>query len=632
MSGWYARVARWLWLLALTVLPGCAMVGVSHVKPQDYLNARRAGIVDTGRLSDSSRQTLTVVALTGAGCTDAFTACMDTVMHSRGLDDEQRLSASAELWLASAIQADNAKPGAPISDAAFNAYLQSARSAYAYLFFTERKPPQRAFEIRQMQVIDFYNFAVQRAVGHMFEQLPRLGAQWETTAMAGWRVFRPLSDSSLSSRRVVPSELIASAGLRFNGLRNTYRRDGFGTEFVAVLPKAAAVPEVPWREPRYVPMTGALVFDGDTLDQVMATRQVQLVARDPYRDDSMTIGRSEVPLAANFTAAYGVWLARAGFAQQSIRSMLGRDGGLTTPRVLLMQPYDPDRLTVVMLHGLASSPEAWINVSNEVMGDRELRQNYQVWEVYYPTNAPMAVNLAQIRKALHATISHFDPGGTARASNDMVLVGHSMGGVIARLLVSSSGDQLWKLLPLGEHLSAARRAKIRERLGPYLNFQPMPQVTRAVFLSAPHRGTPYARKRLARWITNLVRLPLNVVKTVASVSDLLKDDSGKKPPLKIVNGVGNLSDQDPFILATENLPISPKVRYHSIIGVYKRGDTPLDQTSDGVVPYASAHLAGAVSELVVPSWHSVQETPAAILELRRILHLQLDATGKMPVR
>ena len=625
-AGWCARIGRRTALLVIFAPAGCAMVGVSQVKPHDYFNARNADIIDTNRLSDSSTQALNVVALTAAHCGEAFEACMDTVQHSPGLDDEQRLSAAAELWLARAIRADKAKPGAAMNDVAFDAYLQSARSAYAYLFFTGRKPSQRAFEVRQMQVTDFYNFSVQRAVSHLFAQLPRLGVQLKKTSMAGWSVIRPLSDLEFSTHNAVPSELIASSALRFKGLRNIYRRDGFGTEFVAVAPTVAEQPDIAWREPGYVPMTGALVFDGGTLDQVMATRQVQLVARDPYRDESMTIGGNNVPLAANFTAAYGVWLARSGFARQSIRSLLGHEGGITTPRVLLMQPYDPDRLTVVMLHGLASSPEAWINVANEVMGDRQLRLNYQVWEVYYPTNAPIAVNLAEIRTALDATLAHVDPGGKARASNHMVLVGHSMGGVIARLLVSSSGDALWKLLPPREHLSATRRAKLRERLAPYLQFQPMPQVSRAVFLSAPHRGTPYAQQRLARWIGNLIRLPSNVLKTVANVSELLKDDTGQVHTLRVGNGVGNLSDEDPFIRATENLRISPRVRYHSIIGVYKRGGAPLVSTSDGVVPYTSAHLDGATSELVVPSWHSVQETPEAILELRRILRQQLEST------
>jgi pimeloyl-ACP methyl ester carboxylesterase len=344
------------------------------------------------------------------------------------------------------------------------------------------------------------------------------------------------------------------------------------------------------------------------------------------------VGGQVVPLGANFTAAYGVWLARSGFASQSIRSLLGREGGIRTPRVLLMQPYDPDRLTVVMLHGLASSPEAWINVANEVMGDEELRRHYQVWEVYYPTNLPVAVNLANIRKALDATLKHYDPSGQARASRNMVLIGHSMGGVIARLLVSSSGERLWSVLPVRANLPAAKRQRLRQRLAPYLQVSPMPQVTRAVFLAAPHRGTPYAQHRIARWLGNLIRLPVGVLKEMAGIAELIKsdaDEGGNAPLLRIPNSIDNLSDTDPFIIAAADLPISPRVHYHTIVGVYKEKGS-LQDSSDGVVPYASAHLDGADSELAIPSWHSVQETPAAILELRRILRLHLASLRQAP--
>lgn len=609
----------------LLSLSACAMVGVSQIKPHDYVAERRADVLGSSRLSDGTVQALNVVALTTDTCARAFADCTDTVTRSPGLTDEQRLSTLSELWMGRAMKTDRAKAGTPMGDATLDAYLQSARHAYAYLFYTARQPSERPFELRQVQVIGFYNFAVQRALIRFFHVLPQLGTQWTQTSLAGWTVLRPTTDVRLAGDARVPTELIPAADLRFNGLRNVYQRDGFGSDFVAVAPPEAAAAEVPWRNPDYVSMTGALVFDGNTLADVLATKQVRLLARDPYRDDSITVGGRVVPLGANFTAAYGVWLARSGFASQSIRSLLGREGGITTPRVLLMQPYDPGRLTVVMLHGLASSPEAWINVANEVMGDENLRHNYQVWEVYYPTNAPVAVNLAQIRKALDATLQHFDPSGHTRASQNMVLVGHSMGGVIARLLVSSSGDKLWDVVPVRANLSPEKRARVRKRLAPYLQFTPMPQVTRAVFLASPHRGTPYAQHRIARWIGNLIRLPVNVLKEVASLSDLMKGEgSGASTPLRIPNSIDNLSDADPFIAAAVNLPISPRVRYHTIVGVYQPTG-PLATSNDGVVPYQSAHLDGADSELAIPSWHSVQDTPAAILEVRRILTLHAAA-------
>jgi pimeloyl-ACP methyl ester carboxylesterase len=604
-------------------LNACAMVNVSRVKTHDYVNEQRADVIGSGHLSDRTVQALSVVALTVDNCQREFTICTDTVAHSPGLSDEQQLSALAELWLGKAIKIDQA--GTPMADQALDAYLQSARYAYAYLFYTARSPADRAFALRQVQVIGFYNFAVQRTVTRFFQELPQLGTQWTQTSLAGWTVLRPQTDLRLANNARVPTELIPAADLRFKGLRNIYQRDGFGSDFVAVTPAEAPDDTVPWREPDYASMTSALVFDGVTLNDVLATKHVRLLVRDPYRDDSITIAGRTVPLGANFTAAYGVWLARSGFASQSIRSLLGREGGLTTPRVLMMQPYDPNRLTVVMLHGLGSSPEAWINVANEVMGDEELRRNYQVWEVYYPTNAPIAVNLAGIRKALDATLQHFDPSGHARASQNIVLIGHSMGGLIARLLVSSSDDLLWSIVPLRANLSPEKRAQLRERLAPYLQFTPMPQVTRVVFLATPHRGTSYAQNRLARLIGNLIRLPVNVLKEMASLSDLLKDDSATSTPIRIPNSIDNLSDTDPFIVAAANLPISPGVRYHTIVGVYQSKGEPLQDSSDGVVPYKSAHLDGADSELAIPSWHTVQETPAAILELRRILRLHVAA-------
>ncbi|RCS31527.1 alpha/beta hydrolase [Rhodanobacter denitrificans] len=629
-AGTCAWAARCIAIIGLLGLDACAMVGVSHVNTNDYVSQRRADVIVANRLSDRTVQSLNVVALTADNCQREFTACTDTVARSTGLTDEQRLSALAELWLGRALKAERSRRDAAMGDPTLDAYLQSARYAYAYLFYTVRSPAERAFELRQVQVTWFYNLAVQRAMSRFFLELPRLDPGWTQTTLAGWSVLRPQSDVRLAGGTRVPVELIPAGNLRFEGLRNVYRRDGFGSDFVAVAPRETADAAVPWREPDYVPITGALVFAGSTLDQVLATRQVRLLVRDPYHDDTVAVGGRVVPLGANFTAPYGVWLARSGFASQSIRSLLGREGGIKTPRVLLMQPYDPDRLTVVMLHGLASSPEAWINVANEVMGDEKLRRNYQVWEVYYPTNLPVAVNLANIRKALDATLKHYDPSGQARASNNMVLIGHSMGGLIARLLVSSSGERLWSVLPVRANLPAAKRQRLRQRLAPYLQFTPMPQVTRAVFLAAPHRGTPYAQHRLARWIGNLIRLPVAVLQEMGEIAELLKSgDSSEGPSLHVSNSIDNLSDTDPFIVAAANLPISPQVHYHTIVGVYESKGA-LQDSSDGVVPYRSAHLDGADSELAIPSWHSVPETPAAILELRRILRLQLAATKGGP--
>lgn len=621
-----------LWsVLALLFVSGCATVRVAQVSDADYLAQRRADVLTGGHPSASTRATLQIVGLDESRCFDRLPACRDLLLASTGLDDERRLSALAELWLREAQRTDRRDAAV----ARINAYLDTARYAYAYLFFTERKPGVRALEDRQTQVRDYYNVAVRQAMAAMFDYYrgrpPAPEDEHGTFSLevGRWQVVGRLEAVRLAQGRALPKSLIPAPSLAFAGLRNQYRRDGIGGELVAATSHSVVSSREDtraWREMPFPAITAVLRFPGDSLAEVLATRQVQVHGYDPYRQDTVDVAGSRVPLAADFTAAYGLWLARSGFARQALLTLLGKGDVLESPHVYLLQPYDPNRRIVIMLHGLASSPEAWINVANEVLGDEVLRRNYQIWQVYYPTNLPLPLNNVAIREAITKTLAHFDPAGTSVASRDIVMVGHSMGGVLARLMLSSSGDQVWDGIMGRFDIHGSRLRKARQELDPLLRFEPLPQVTRAIFIAAPHRGTPYAERRVARWISGMVRLPVSVLGRFKELTQLLVDPHGAAPAAldRSLTSIDNLSNQSPFVQAAADLPISPRVRYHSIMG----NDTPtvaLALSSDGVVPYSSAHLEGAASEKVVPSWHSVQETPEAILEIRRILHEHIAA-------
>lgn len=625
----FACRGYWAMSLLLLLAPGfslsgCAMVNVGSVSAGEYIAMKRGDILTTGELSAATRDTLGVVGLDEHDCEKQARNCTGTLAASDGLTEERRLATLAEIWLQAAIGL-TPKNQAPESDAALDAYLEVVRHAYAYLFFTARKPGARAFEDRQTQVRDYYNHAVQQAVTGLFQRRRRdePGEAEPSDAplhAGGWTISSDLLRAHLPEWRQFPEELIPASSLSFDGLRSIYRRDGFGAELVAVTPAAAAA-EAVYSEMPAPAVTVLFRFDAESLEELLATRHLQIDGYDPYLQTTVELHGQQVPLAANFTAGYGLWLARSGFAAQSLRTLLGRNRGISKPQVYLMQTYDPQRRIVLMLHGLASSPEAWVNLANEVLGDETLRQHYQVWQVYYPTNMPIAVNHAAIRDAVAQTLRHFDPEGTAAASQNMVLIGHSMGGVLARLMVSSSQDQLWTSLGRGRRLEGARLQHVRSRLNPFLSFEPMPAVGQAIFIAAPHRGTPYAGRRIGRWIGNLVKLPATLLK---GFEDVLREltDEGAVPrsgnARLIPNSIDNLKDTDPFIRAAAVLAISPQVRYHSIIA-RREPQVPLEQSDDGVVPYSSAHLEGAESEMIITSGHSVQETVQAILEIRRIL-------------
>jgi len=633
-------------LCAALLLAGCAGVTVGSISPAEYLAQRRGDVLTTGKLSTSAQEVLRVIGSDADQCRKNGQACRQALSDSSGLTDEQRLSALSEVWLQVALAAGKAGgTTGPAAPETIEAWLETARHAYAYLFFTARKPRDRAFEDRQTQVRDYYNYAVQQAITGLFRRYRQDGSPDDNALprvppVGQWRIDSDLSALELRPDDPVPQELIPAASLTFSGLRNTYRRDGFGAELVAVTNQPAPSPRPaddkaedeaspPYSEMPFPGLTALLRFEGADLRQVLATHTARIVVFDPYRTSTTRLAEQDIPLAANFTSGYGLWLARSDFARQALRSLFGSADGLTRPRIYLMQPYDPNRRTIVMLHGLASSPEAWINVANEVLGDETLRRRYQIWQVYYPTNAPLPINNFAIRQAVTQTLAHFDPTGKAEASRNITLIGHSMGGVLSRLLVSSSEDKLMDALLTSYPMQGAQQQRIEQRLAPYLRFEPLPQVSDAIFIASPHRGTPFANNRIARWVANLITLPVAMLGQLNDISrELMRiAPTQGSEPLRIPNSIDNLSDRDAFVQMSSGLPMNPRVRFHSIIG----NDTPgvvQALSSDGIVPYESAHLDGAASELVIPSAHSVQENPLAILEIRRILREQLLLTPR----
>lgn len=637
MLSFYSYRATFIALLSFLLLTGCAGVKTVSVSTNDYISQRRGDILTTGEMSSAVGVALQVAGINEKQCRNLPQQCRSDLAENIGLGDEQRISALAELWLQEALSIDQKINEGILAEDVLNAYLESARHAYAYLFLTQRSPSQRALEDRQTQVRDYYNFAVQQTVvrtfNHHLESLRKSIDEHGAFSVTSkhWTITGQLNEVRLAERQQIPEQLIPASSLTFKGLRNQYRRDGIGAELVAVTSKRVVNKhsrEEAFSETPFPAITAILRFNGDTLEEVLNTHDVELLGFDPYKRNSVRLAGTKVPLAANFTSGYGLWLARSGFARQSLLTLVGRGEVLEKPRVYLMQPYDPKRRVIIMLHGLASSPEAWINVANEVLGDETLRKNFQVWQVYYPTNTPLAFNQHAIRQAIQETLQAFDPSGQSRASQDVVLIGHSMGGVLARLLVSDSGDRFWKPIVKNYELEGERKEQARKKLHNYAWFKPMPQISRAVFIAAPHRGTPFAENRFSRWVAGIVKLPVSMLGRMTEIAQLLiVPSSATAAPLsRPLNSISNLSDHDPFVRIVSDLPISDNVLYHSIIG----NDTPnlsLQQSSDGVVPYKSSHLAGAQSEKVIQSRHSVQETPEAIVEVRRILHTHLQDTN-----
>jgi pimeloyl-ACP methyl ester carboxylesterase len=267
---------------------------------------------------------------------------------------------------------------------------------------------------------------------------------------------------------------------------------------------------------------------------------------------------------------------------------------------------------------------------NTLNFDPLIRQKYQFWYFVYTSNKPVVMSAGELRDAIGAKVALLDPEGKDNALQQMVVVGHSQGGLLTKLTAVDTGEKLVQAVTGKDLESLKMSAENKARAARLLIIKPLPFVKEVIFLSTPHRGS----FRSKWWNRNLVKaiisLPATMVKASLEYYDYVTDDvkklaGGKKSVFTSADGQ---SPDNPLLKALAEIPLGPGITGHSIIGVKGDGDPKLGD--DGVVKYSSAHLDGMASELIVHSGHSTQLNPLAIDEVRRILveHLESKNNNK----
>ena len=400
------------------------------------------------------------------------------------------------------------------------------------------------------------------------------------------------------------ADLSSTYELRLSGLNSVSKRPGLGISLVASLDdrytttiRQLLVASLSGRltnedkntddsEPssRIYPtghllLTGLIKPDGDSVLDALSSRKLDIHLYNPYQTESVNILDDDYPLAANFSAGYGLWLSENQLDGVGYLNLITRQPDAQLPKLFMLEPYDPDKRVLIMLHGLASSPATWVNLTNDILNDDKLRDNYQVWQIFYPTNLPILENRYQIQQLINSTYQQTDPNGQNRASQNSVIISHSMGAIIARMMLSDENlvDDLDKLNDK-DILSSNEKQQIRnalktsfgeDELKERFELQALPQVDTAVFLSAPFRGTDYADRWFTRALRRIVYLPVGLVKTftdnlatIATQGDLAQNPLGA---LYLQNGASQLSDKSSFIELTKDITINERITYHSII-------------------------------------------------------------------
>lgn len=550
---------------------------------------------------------------------DDVRGALDT-LHKQACEtcDRSMLFALSELACYAGMKSEKANP-----DDALANYSSAARYAYFYLFDSGFGAPPDPFDPRFRLACSLYNFSLAR----MIELVQRSGQPLAEDAY-DIQLWNGSMHVAVERKGFLPEEdidrVMLSTDYNVEGIRNQYRTFGLGVPLIAVgtkPPKESYLPKTP-----SFAATAFLKLEGSACDTVAVNGTLELF--DSTQIQRVSVAGDEVPLESDITTPLGFLLSDPELERTAYMGLLRADRVADDGGLYMLEPYQPGKIPVVMIHGLVSSPLTWAEMLNDLRGQPELRERYQFWFFQYPTGYPFVYPASQLRNALRDVREQFDPEHNDAAFDEMVLIGHSMGGLIAKILVQNSGDAVWDAIARKPVDELDVSPELQDAIRNVFFFEPLPFVKRVIFISTPHRGSSLSKSILGTLVSLVIAVPKTLLTEVLSFVDTNPDVLREDVKKRRLTSVANLSPDNPVIEVLQAIPISSDVTYHTIAG--NVADKPDEEMTDGVVPYSSSHLDGAASEKIVQAGHSAHYHPLAILEVRRILqeHLQsLPATA-----
>jgi pimeloyl-ACP methyl ester carboxylesterase len=599
------------------LLSGCATpIGVKKLSPQKAYQNAYANPLNAGVLSDQAKSVFNRYDLLKQF--DKDPAPTLAILHQQALDDERgdilyALAEGTYLYgseLARSVQVEE-------QELAPDYFMLSALYSWYFVRAERANQSLNIFDNRARAAIDMYNFGLWQA----FENGGTEGLVLKSSERK--LPFGMISISLDTSQfpwkieefeKFLPADRYAVRGV---SVRN--RVAGIGLPMIAIREESGQA----------VPATAILRVEGDlaTLNANAERATLELYSTK----DTATVQSKDgiaIPLESDLTTPLAYRMEGSSAFDLNLGVFLGKEPNTIPDGLYMTEDYRPGKIPVVLVHGTASSPVWWVELLNTLTADPQIRERYQFWYFVYTSNKPVAMSAAELRDALNEKMALLDPQGKDMALRQMVVAGHSQGGLLTKFTAVDTGDSLVQSLTGKDLASLDMPEEKKAQIGRLLVVKPLPFVKTVIFFSTPHRGSFQSKawnRNLLRW---LISLPANMVKTTMDTFDYMTDDvkkimGGRKTVFTSADG---MSPDNPMLKVLAEIPLAPWINGHSIIAVQGDGDPKLGD--DGVVKYSSAHLDGMESEFIVKSGHSSQLNPLAIDEMRRILVENLDNASK----
>jgi triacylglycerol esterase/lipase EstA (alpha/beta hydrolase family) len=620
-----------LWGLAVIVLAVCLAAGGCssspyksvNLDPMDLFSAKGKNAVNSSAPSWETMQYLRLSFLDAEYKEDPVKLIDKLGIMSREQPSPQLRQAIAELALLQGQKIHRKDPKRAVMY-----YIMAAEQCYDYLYSDPRSLASSPLIPSYRLMADIYNLAIARGVA-MRSSVPGI---WDPCTVERDGMTYHFSVASKGKGIWDPrgfDYIYDSYELRVTGIQNEYISKGLGAPLVGIVEKPRTKPGFSrFYPPKMVsyPVSAVMTFGPVEKAAGVTSRTATLAFYDTLEQDTIEIQGRRVPLEADFTTPLGVQIRNNKPESLGLRNLFKSQDVNSVAGLAMLEPYRPEKIPVVMVHGLMSSPMTWVPMFNDLRGDPELRKRYQFWFFAYPTGLPIGYSASILREQLNSIRATYDPNGTNPNFNQMVLIGHSMGGLLSRTMMQDSGTISWDYYFKEPIDSMQLDPATKETLRSVLFFNHQPYIKRVIFIATPHRGSRMADEWYTKMAAGMVSLPDNVSSTTSNLvlRKSMKESTTQQWTKQTPNSLILLSPSSGFIKVTNMIPLYPGIPYHSIIGTRYPTDKG-EGTSDGTVEYWSSHLDFTVSEKLVPSNHSAHSHPLAVAEVKRILYEHLKS-------
>ncbi len=520
-------------------------------------------------------------------------------------------------------------------------YATAVLHSYQFLFDDQLDLFRNAYDPQFRSISDIYNRSLESLVKGLIDQ---------GELIVGNEVSVEGIDETLNLKINVQGRWSDQAFERFElvsnfeveGLENEYRTYGLGVPMIAVrkqqeqlnanekyYPPGLSLPLTAFMQvtPEKIRLTG-----GST-----KTIQAELKLIDPLQQTMVTVNGRRAPLESDISTPMAYYLNDPILNSNLFATLALLDANFAKnfQGLYMLEPYDPDKIPVVMIHGFWSSPTTWLQMFNDLRASKDIRDHYQFWFYMYPTGQPFWITAAQAREDLATARRELDPNNRSSALDQMVLVGHSMGGLVARMQVIDSGPDFWNLVTDEPFSDVQGEPESLEKLKNVFSFEANPSVKRVITIATPHQGSFFAN-RTTSWLSHKAfTLPQLSRSEHEKLMSQNQDIFGKTEFGQVKTSVDSITPGAPFIEVLNEKPFAEGVGIHNIYGrlssssLFTNARNRSDK-GDGVVSLESATAIDAISQLEVDAEHvDVHQDPKTILEVRRILVDHLVETGRI---